>query len=216
MSDGAIADSTLERGLSALHLSKEPGGRVGCRARAARLEGRPELNGRRGCIDAWNAARGRYVFEMNGSGEQVLLRPEKLDPDDVVTELLDNDRQPRDWPHRAGCDPPASFASLWRTPIVPNSQGAVESPACQCGRRLCKCPDRSYAASPPTHQPARTRITPATRVCGEIATRLARRVACAQLWGLRLRPGDLLALFPRLLSALRRRRAHQPRTKHAL
>ena len=128
----------LERGLSSLNLAVNPAARIGCPARAMRLQGRPDLNGREGVIDSWSAEKGRYAFTVDGSGEKVLLRPTNLDATDVVTALLDDDRQPRDWMHRGGLDEPASFGGLWRTPIDKGTPAAADSGDCQCGLPVCK------------------------------------------------------------------------------
>ena len=47
---------------------------------------------------------------------------------------------PRDWPHRKGFDPPASWSSLWQLPSAFGTQAARETPPCQCG--LSSCPSR--------------------------------------------------------------------------
>ena len=129
----------LEAGLAAIDLTTEPRGRSWCRAKIKGLQARPELNGRLGVICEWNAARGRYAVRLDGCGTNILLRVDNLDLDDVVTALLRDDRQPRDWPHRGGVDTsPALFTSLWKRPFQPGDPGAVASPPCQCARPACE------------------------------------------------------------------------------
>lgn len=127
----------LEAGLAAIDLSANPCGRTGCRTRINGLQSRPELNGRLGCIGEWKADRSRYAVTLDGCGTKILLRVDNLELADVVTAVLKDDRQPRDWPHRDGVDAPASFATLWTKPYRPGDAGAVRSPPCQCARPAC-------------------------------------------------------------------------------
>ena len=50
----------------------------GSRVHIAGLKGRPELNGRSGVAERFNAAKGRYEVAVEGEAEAVLLKPANL------------------------------------------------------------------------------------------------------------------------------------------
>jgi len=129
----------LGAGLDGLNLLADPRWRNGSMARLQGLQARPELNGRVGLIVEWSAAHNRYIVELDGCNTSLKLRADNLSEADVSLTLLDDDRQPRDWPHRGGVDPRMAFASLFNKPM--RDVGKVDSGPCQCERPTC--PSRS-------------------------------------------------------------------------
>ena len=55
--------------------------RVGAHVTISGLQARPELNGYGGVVVGWNEQRQRYMVELDGTGERLLLREPSLNPD---------------------------------------------------------------------------------------------------------------------------------------
>ena len=145
-----LASSSIDLSAAADALEEKTRGYylVGQRVRARGLAAKPEINGRVGFVSTFVADRGRCVVHFDKADEPMLLRPANLSATEDVAwalhaELDGRDKQPRDWPHRPGIDPPNAFVDLWRPPFRQGSQGAVETPACQCLRSDCQSAGRS-------------------------------------------------------------------------
>lgn len=140
LASGTIDDTAAAEKLEALATGYDF---VGRRVQARGLAAKPELNGRAGYVHLFSVARGRCVVQFDKGGEPMLLRPANLVMMEDAAWALDDDKQPRDWPHRPEVDPPSSFINLWRIPFLQGSQGAVLTPSCQCRQASCKCASTS-------------------------------------------------------------------------